>query len=77
MAEYLKRNWRRVLIIGATLLGQYSWRGDLTALVTLTPQGRAVSSVCGFTEERIGGAGPSETDSGGAGAAISELPKRV
>lgn len=59
--------------------GQGCWRGDLdlAALVTLTPQGGAISSVCGLTEERPGGAGSSETYSGGAGAAISELSKRV
>lgn len=51
----------------------YCWRDDLTVLFTLTPQGGAVSSVCGFTEKRTAGAGPSETDSGGAWAALSEL----
>lgn len=65
------------LIMGGVRRGLYCWRGDLAARVTLTPQGGAISSVCGFTEERPGGTGPSEIYSGGAGAAISELSKRV
>lgn len=65
------------LIMGGVWRRHYCWRGDLAALVTLTPQGGAISSVCGFTEERPGGAGPSETYSGGAGTAISEFSKRV
>ena len=55
----------------------FSLRGNLTALLILTSQGGAVCSVCGFTEERTGGAGPSETNSGGAWTAISELSEGV
>lgn len=47
----------------------------LPTLLALPSQGGEVSSVYGFTEERTGGSGTSETDSGGAGAATSELPK--
>lgn len=47
----------------------------LPTLLALPSQGGEISRVYGFTQERTRGSGTSEADSGGAGAATSELPK--
>lgn len=60
---------------GSAGLGAREALPEPTAPAALLPQGGAVSGVSGFPKERTGGAGPSQTHSGRAGTAVSELSK--